>query len=64
MGSAGGSWSWPLVLQTWSLGLMGEENGGGWFFFGEKSDLGVFERKVTMAVNGVLSIGVRERKQM
>ena len=43
---------------------MGEETGGGWFFFGEKSELGVFERKVTMGVNGVISVGVRESKQM
>ena len=27
---------------------MGEGTGGGWVFFGEKSDLGEFERKVTM----------------
>ena len=33
-------------------------------FFGEKSDLGVFERKVIVGVNGVISIGVRGSKQI
>ena len=33
-------------------------------FFGEKSELGVFERKVTMGVNGVICVRVRESKQM
>ena len=33
-------------------------------FFGEKFDLGVFERKVTVGVNGVISIGVQGSKQI
>ena len=45
-------------------GIDGRGDRGGWFFFLEKSDLGVFERKVTMGVNEVISVGVRESKQM
>ena len=33
-------------------------------FFGEKSDLGEFERKVTVGVKRVISIGVRKSEQM
>ena len=52
------------VIIDLELGIDGRGNRRWLGFFGEKFDLGVFEHKVTMAVNGVISIGVRESKQM
>ena len=57
-----------LELAGGAIDLETEIDGRGdrrWLvFFGEKSDLGVFERKVTMGVNGVICVRVRESKQM
>ena len=57
-----------LELASGAIDLKPRIDGNGdwrWLgFFGEKFDLGVFERKVTVGVNGVISIGVRGSKQI
>ena len=57
-----------LELASGAIDLKPRIDGNGdwrWLgFFGEKPELGVFERKVTMGVNGVICARVRESKQM
>ena len=63
-----GQCRWKLELAGGATNLEpGIDGRGGrrWLvFFGEKSELGVFEHKVTMGVNGVICVRVRESKQM
>ena len=51
----------PHTLEPGDWWERGPEVAG---FFGEKSDLGEFERKVTVGAKRVLSIGVRGSEQM
>ena len=51
----------PHTLEPGDWWERGPEVAG---FFGEKSDLGEFERKVTVGVKIVISIRVQESEQM